>query len=221
MAKYGTAAIWLFARVASAGTVSYSVDLNTVPLIGDSAAPFSVAFQLADGSGLGDGNNTMTLSDFNFGGGTGVGMPIVLGGVTGSLGSSISITDSLFLNYYIQQFDPGSFLSLDVTTTTNVDIGSPPDQFLFSILDNTGQQLPTQTGQPFFDPFVAITIDSSNPTLQSFSSDSTQSPAGGGPPLDISSPQITSVPEPSALLPCAILLSLTLVTHFLNSKVST
>lgn len=194
------------------------MDLNTGPLIGDSAAPFSLAFQLIDGSALGDGNNTVTLSDFNFGGGSGVGTPNVLGGVTGALGSSISITDSLFLNYYIQQFDPGGFLSFDVTTTTNVEIANPPDQFLFSILDNTGQQLPTQTGQPFFDPFVAITIDSSNPTLQSFPSDSTQSPAGGGPPLDISAPQITSVPEPSALLLSAMLSSLILIMHLLNSK---
>jgi hypothetical protein len=218
-ARFGIAAITcLCVHIASAGTVSYSVVLNTEPLIGDVAGPFSVAFQLSDGSGHGHGNNTVTLSDFDFGGGNGVGMANVLGGITGSLESSISITESLFLNYYIQQFDPGTFLSFDLTTTTNANIGSPPDEFLFSILDNTGQQLPTQTGQPFLDPFVAITINSSNPTLQSFPSDPAQPPAGGGPPLDISAPVVTSVPEPCALLLSVILSSLTFIVHCFNSK---
>ena len=53
--------------------IQYIVTLNTSPLVGHTAGPFAMNFQLNDGSGLGDANNTALLSGFVFGGGGGAG----------------------------------------------------------------------------------------------------------------------------------------------------
>jgi hypothetical protein len=179
------------ARADRADVVTYRVSLNTSSLIGHAAGPFSIAFQLTDGSSLGDANNTITISNVDFGGGA-AGIATAFGGATGSLGSTVTLTDSSFLNFFIQQFSPGTHLNFQVTTTNNVDAGGTLDGFSFSILDNTGQELPTQAGIPFFNPFVTITINSSHPTLQTFAADTTQAPAGGGPPLSIAAPIVST-----------------------------
>src|SRR5580700_3551787 len=73
-------------QMSSIADPAYTVSLTTNPLIGDSAGPFSVAFQLIDGSGAGDGNNTVILSGFHFGAtGDATGTPILIGGASGSL----------------------------------------------------------------------------------------------------------------------------------------
>ncbi len=171
------------------------ITLNTAPLVGDSAGPFSIAFELIDGSGTGDGNNTATLSDFQFGGGGPSGTPVVFGGTSGDLSSTVTLTDSSFLNFFIQQFTAGDSLSFHLRLTTNVDAGPTPDGFSFSILDNTDTEIPTQGG-PFFDVFLNVDINSSTPTIETFASDPTLTPAAGGPPIDIAAPQVTPVPEP-------------------------
>ena len=53
----------------SDGALVFSVNLNTSSLIGNSAGPFYIEFQLNDGSGSipGDGNNTVNISNFDFG----------------------------------------------------------------------------------------------------------------------------------------------------------
>src|SRR6185312_13251794 len=99
------------------------VTLNTAPLIGDTAGPFSLVFQLTDGSGIGDGNNTVTISNFQFGSGGPSGSPTTFGGVSGDVGSTVTLVDSSFLNYLIQPFTPGTTLEFTVTTTNNVDSG--------------------------------------------------------------------------------------------------
>src|SRR5437879_5426013 len=102
----------------------YTVSLNTAMLQGHPASPFSIAFQLTDGSATGDSNNTITISAFNFGGGNASGSPNTLGGVTGSLNTKVALTDSLFLNYFIQPFTPGTQLSFQVSATNNIDATS-------------------------------------------------------------------------------------------------
>src|SRR5213075_2492166 len=80
-------------------TLIFNVSLKTSPLIGNSAGPFYVDFQLNDGSGIGDGNNTVTINNFLFDGGNLVGSPLPpIGGASGSLFSFVSITDNSFLN---------------------------------------------------------------------------------------------------------------------------
>ena len=61
----------VFAATAScwADAIDMNVSLGTSALIGHPAGPFSLDFQLLDGAGTNDGNNTATLSQFVFGGG--------------------------------------------------------------------------------------------------------------------------------------------------------
>lgn len=108
--------------------------------------------------------------------------------------------DSSFLNYLIQPFTPGTTLEFTVTTTNNVDAGGIPDGFAFSISDKTGQSIPTDAG-PFADMFLTIVFDSAPPTVQTFASDPTRLPAGGGGPITIGAPTVIStVPEPSSII---------------------
>jgi len=202
----------LLAFTASAAAINYNINLNTAPLIAHAAGPFSLNFQLTDGSGTNDANNTVTLSGFQFGtGGSAVGSPTRVGGATGTLGSTVTLTDSAFLNSFTQQFTPGNRLSFMAQVTTNVDAGPQPDEFSFAILDRTGTELPTASS--FFDVFVTIDIDSpTSPTVWTFGSDATRIPAGGGPPITIGAAQVQAVPEPAAglLLGCGLLLFSTL-----------
>src|SRR5688572_15958379 len=83
--------VWMVSGSVARGD-SYLVTLNTSSLIGNPNGPFVVSFQLTDGSFAGDGNNTVTLSAFDFGGGT----PgaVLASNVTGDLSSAIVLTDT-------------------------------------------------------------------------------------------------------------------------------
>jgi hypothetical protein len=191
----------LFISVLSCfGGIIETVSLTTTPLIGHPAGPFSLAFQFTDGSGVGDANNTVTLSTFSFGGGGASGVPTLFGGATGDVSSAVTLTDSAFLNFFIQPFTPGNLLTFTLSSTTNADAGGTPDEFAFSILDNSGMEIPT-LGGPQFDVFVVVDLSSSMPAMQTFASDPTRSLAGGGGPITIAAPQVISdVPEPSSFV---------------------
>ena len=112
---------------------SSEVTLNTSTLTGTQV----VVFQLTDGDGLID--NSLTLSSFNFGGGSAVGLPDYGGttGVSGNLTSGISMDDSSgFLALFVQDFNPGSSLSFLLNTTDDFAGGSP-DVFAMSICDTS------------------------------------------------------------------------------------
>jgi hypothetical protein len=176
----------------------YDVALSTSPLIGEAAGPFSLAFQLNDGSGTGDANNTAILSNFQFGGGSASGLPTLFGGATGDLSSGITLTDSSFFNAFAQPFNPGGLLVFSLQMSTNVDLGGTPDEFSFSILDSSGAPIPT-TG--FVDAFFILDIDSSNPTPQSFGSDPSRLPQGGGGGITMDAPIFAVVsPEPGTFI---------------------
>ena len=173
------------------------ISLNTTPLIGLTAGPFSIEFQLNDGGGVNDGNNSALLSNFIFGGGSAVRVPDLSGGAGGDAGGLVTLTDSSFFNQFIQQFAPGTQLGFRLALSTNVDSGAAPDQFTFAILDSSGVELPTLS---FSDVFVQIDIDSANPLVQTFRSDMSRTPAAGGGLVDIAAPTATSgVPEPSSV----------------------
>ncbi len=175
----------------------FHVSLNTTPLMGHPAAPFSVDFQLNDGSGIGDANNTATINNFAFGGGAPAGSPTLTGGASGDLSGTITLTDSSFLNEFFQEFTPGSTLDFEVQLTTNVDAGPTPDQFSFAILDSTLTEIPTLGPG---DAFLIVDINSTNPSIQTFASDPSTPPAGGGSGISISAPQVQVVPEPTVLM---------------------
>src|ERR1017187_697775 len=78
----------------ASGDMIYNVTLDTAPLVGHPAGPFYVEATFTDGSGVGDANNTVTMSNFTFGGGSALGGPLVFGGASGSLATGVTITDS-------------------------------------------------------------------------------------------------------------------------------
>src|SRR5438445_9955688 len=104
----------LSAPAGHATTFNYTVMVNTAGLIGNPSGPFALDFQLTDGSGTGDGNNTATVSGFVFGSGGPAGGAIATSGVGGDLGSAVTLTDSApFQSPYefYQGFTPGATLS--------------------------------------------------------------------------------------------------------------
>ncbi len=99
--------------------LNLTVTVDTSSLVGNAGGPFSLDFQLIDGSGIGDGNNSALLTNFNFGGGAALGTPTWNdfggSGVSGDLGSSVSLTDSdLPLDEFYQEFTPGSSLTFNM-----------------------------------------------------------------------------------------------------------
>jgi MYXO-CTERM domain-containing protein len=178
----------LFTALSARAQLAFTVSLNTAPLVGSPNGPFSLDFQLNDGSGTNDANNTATLSNFSFGGGSAAGSPTLIGGASGDIATTATITDSDFLNELTEGVTPGNTLSFDVNLTTNMDAGGTPDEFSFALLDVNGN-IPTAGG----GFFVIVDLDSATPTVQTFTA---QDPYAA-----IGSPQITiagqTVPEPS------------------------
>lgn len=79
MTRYGKVKTFVLAGVlctlahtASAALIS-NISLNTAPLVGHPAGPFSIFLVFTDGDGIGDGNNTVTISNVTFGGGSALG----------------------------------------------------------------------------------------------------------------------------------------------------
>jgi hypothetical protein len=183
--------------------IAYDISLNTAALIGHAAGPFSLNFQLNDGSGGGDGNNTATLSNFQFGGGSAAGAPSVSGGASGALSGAVTFTDTGFLNSFTQEWNAGSLLSFRLNLTTNVDPGPTPDEFSFAILDNLGFEIPTGgVATVGSDVFLLIDITSANPVVQTFRSDPSRAAFAGGNEIDMAAPVVVSasVPEPGSWL---------------------
>ncbi len=198
--------VLLIALVASVGSAHadavFTVNLNTSALMG-LAGPFAVAFQLTDGSALGDANNTATITNFAFGGGSAAGCPVnctLTGGASGDMTGTVTLTDSDFFNSFAELFTVGSTLSFQVDLTTNVDGGGIPDAFAFSLLDN-GNSIPTL--DPLgADSLLSVDIDSANPAILTWATDTTRTtislaaPEIGTPP----SPPQPSLPQPGTLL---------------------
>jgi len=124
--------IWLttlMAAVASAD--SFDVSLNTSSLTGTQV----LVFGYTDGDGV--ANNSATISNFNFGGGAPQGSPALIGaGASGSLSSSVVVTDQDFSSLFYQSFNVGSSLSFLLNVTDNF-AGGTPDAFAMSICNTT------------------------------------------------------------------------------------
>lgn len=118
-----------FSARADGGTVNVTV--NTSSLSGTQ----TIFFGITDGDGVAD--NSVALSDFNFGGGAAEGSPSYFGsGVSGDLSSVIAMDDSGFSALFEQQFNVGSSLSFVLATTDNF-AGGTPDAFAMYICDAT------------------------------------------------------------------------------------
>ncbi|MGC4074883.1 MAG: NF038129 family PEP-CTERM protein [Nibricoccus sp.] len=176
--------------------LSYRITLGTGALSSSSAAPFYLDFQLFDGAGTGNNTTSAYLTSFSFGGGSAAGTPTGFGSFSGSANSGIRLTDASFFSEFYQEFVPGNFLSFDVTFTSVYDSSAVPDSFAFAILDSTLSNLPTQSGGSDIFAFFEIREGQIYST-QSFASDITIAPVGGGSPIGIGAPSIQAVPEPS------------------------
>lgn len=149
-------AILLSGSSAKAQSV-YTVTMNTAPLAGHGS--FTLDLQLLDGSGLSPdlNNNTVTLTNFNFGtGGAPLGNGVPTNGATGNLATSVTLQDSAFFNEYVESFAAGSSLSFTVTITNVADPGGTPDLFTFAILDSNGNEI-TTTG--FANEFLSMSLE--------------------------------------------------------------
>jgi len=165
--------------------IAFNVSVDTSALSGSMASPLYLDFQLNDGAGWGDANNTAVISNFKFGGGTAVAPAVTSGGATGTLGSWVTLTDSAAFNEFYQGFSPGAWLTFTVSLTNRVDPGVTPDLFGFAILDHTLSNLPTTALGT--DLFLQVNIDRADPAIWTFGSADGLVPA----------PQVVPVPEPS------------------------
>jgi hypothetical protein len=168
---------------------SSDVTLNTSTLTGTQI----VVFEFTDGDGLID--NSLTLSSFNFGGGSAVGLPDYGGttGVSGNLTSGISMDDSSgFLALFVQDFNPGTSLSFLLNTTDNFAGGSP-DVFAMSVCDLSFNCYSDDmnTGALLVLSLNGGTLSPSDFTLNGASAQGLPAPTVGG---------AAGVPEPGSLL---------------------
>ena len=175
----------------------FQVSLNTTPLIGHPAEPFSIFFSLQDGSGTGDGNTTVTLSNFVFGGGGAPFEPASNGpGTSGDLTGSVTLTDSdPVSDDFSQEFTQGTQFNFQMNVATT---GSDTDTFLFGIIDSSENLIPT------LDPLgenvlLRALIGASGTSFSTFATDPNQDTASfQQPPIVMGPPVVT--PEPSMRL---------------------
>src|SRR5580693_4594651 len=86
-----------------AAGISVNVSINTSGL--PTTPGSEIVFILTDGSGLGDANNTATLTNFALGtGSVGTVDPSNSGGISGDMSSTVSLTDSSLLNLFGETF---------------------------------------------------------------------------------------------------------------------
>jgi hypothetical protein len=193
----------------------FQVSLNTTPLIGHPAEPFSIFFSLLDGSGTGDGNTTVTLSNFAFGGGGAPFEPASNGpGTSGDLTSSVTLNDSdPVSDDFSQEFTQGTQFNFEMNVTTT---GSDVDTFLFGIIDSSGNLIPTldPLGE---DVLLRATISGSGTSFSTFPTDPTQDTAAfQQPPIDMTAPVVT--PEPSMKSPAVAAMLLLVLFSVVRSR---
>jgi hypothetical protein len=197
----------LISAVANAETFQFALDSSE--LVGHPIGSYSFLLSLTDGSGFGDANSTIVLSNISLGGGSITGDPFIFGGASGSLMTTISVTDSASLSLFIQDFAPGNVISFLFEVSSLQGTLSLPDRLSFSILDNAGVPLPTLA--PFGDYFLGIDLSSVGPVITVYGSDASRLPSEGG-PIFIPAPTVTPIPEPSSTYVVACVLATILVS---------
>jgi hypothetical protein len=171
----------------ASGTSTYRVSLNTAPLIGHPAGPFTFLVAMTDGSELSDRNNTVSIRNLDFGGGNALGNAATFGGASGDLGSGVTITDSSVLNLFSEAFSPGKSLRFTISLTVAVDDGPIPDGIAFYILDNAGNPLPTLS--PAADFFFSADLGTAAGPPEVFGTDPSRAPTSGN-PIVINAPKV-------------------------------
>jgi hypothetical protein len=180
----------------------YYVKLNLSSLAGNANGPYSLDFQLATGSG--NVTNTVTLSNFQYVGGGVTGTPnYTAGGESGSLATSLVLTDSSLNNEFAEALTAGvTQLSFKVDETPNSEVvssGTPiPEQFNVFLDDSTGYSIPTTDSSG--GTLVESDLGSSSTlaTVETFTS--TSPDAGVTASVSASAPVLTPEPASTSLL---------------------
>lgn len=180
---------------ARADSVTYNVSTATSALLGSSSGPFEIAFVLTDAADIGDPNNTASITNFGFGGGSAGAFDsgASLGTFSGDLSSVVTLADTSGLSSFASGFTPGNTFSFDVTLNTAALSG---DEFAFYILDSSGFPILTTD---------TCTADSGECALFSatFGADgavTTQDFAGTGALTNVVTTSSVVTPEPSSIL---------------------
>lgn len=167
---------------ASVFASSYTVNVDTSALFG---TPGTLAFDLIDG---GSPANSVTISSFATDGT--LGSSNILGGASGSLASSVSLTDTdPLLNEHATAITLGNYLNFVIEATNNAPDApdSSPDGFSFYILDGAGQPITTTPDPTGTNALLALDIEGLNTQPSPYS--------GSSPSVPVS---VTAVPIPSA-----------------------
>jgi len=186
-----TAALALAFAPESRANFDFTVTINVASLVSNPNGPFSLDLQLADGSGLANSDNTVTISNFVFTGGSATGTPtFTSGGESGSFASSVVLTNSAFDNEFAQAFSSGvTQIQFTVDETSTVD--TTPEQFNVAIFDNNFMNI-TTTNPDSSDTLIesAIIRNETIGSVKTFSSTGTN----GG----VTASVAAAVPEPGS-----------------------
>lgn len=151
-------------------------DLEAV--VGHSAGPFSLNFQLVDGIGTGDGNASVQVTSSDFGG--------------------FTLTDTQFFSQVNRSIFPvmGTPLQFDVTVQYAADPGPVPDQFSFALLDSSGFELPTLGPA---DASATFDLAESGLLVNTYAGDLSRTPAAGGMAVALAAPIVLDVSDAPAV----------------------
>ena len=168
--------------------------------------PYALDFTLAGGANT----NTATVGSFNLGGGSANSSTIsTTGGASGTIAPTggVTVTDDASINPsagafndFNEVFTPGSSsVTFDVDLTTSFVSGTP-DRFTVSILDQSGNPIPTtDTGNS--DEYALVGVDITGPSMTVGSVSTYSAGAGAGAIIASVAPLgPPAVPEPTSLV---------------------
>ncbi len=179
------------AAQSEAANLSYNVYLNTASLVNNTNGPFSLDVILGSGSQTPNSDNTITLSNFVFSNGSLGTVSYSNGGVSGTMASTVTLTNSSEDNELAETFSSTvTQIQFSVSMTSNTN--NPfPDQFNVAILDGGLNNIPTT------DPGGGNTLVLANiNTAQTLASVNTYNSTANG-----EAPGVTAaVPEPGSFV---------------------
>jgi hypothetical protein len=181
---------------AFSNTFSFVIDTST--LIGNPNGPFTLDFQFIDGSGTGNGNNTVTVSNFSDPAALAV-LPASETGGVAFAGSPLgfSMTDSSFFNEISFLLSPDSSLGFTFTSTDNPE-SATPDTFIVDLLDSSLNNIPT-TNSSNGIALIEVDLPTTSPAVGTQVIASASLSNGDGVVFAAPTESLIATPEPSSL----------------------
>jgi len=184
----------------------FNVSLDVTDLRGNTygaGGPYSVDFLMTGGQ---SNNDSVTISNFAVTAAS-LGSSSSSGDVSGGLATSLIVGDTLLINDFNQVITPDGttnsvVITFQMNVTTNFASGNIPDNFAFSVLDSSGNPIPTtdpSSANSLFDFDLKPGLTPS--LIARFQT------TGSSPTIGPASITLASVPEPSS----AVLLGLGMI----------